>query len=232
MAGLGISKEAAGMIGSTAYAQLYAAIKQLHLLTLVPKCNRIAAKLTRRLAPFFGDDLIIEIRPPRIDDHEVTNTKVTTAIAARCITKNEVRKHLDMPLTQEAWGNEIAGEQEIVDGAPAGKMSGVPDAKEGREAKEDEAEDGRTTRVTNEVNGTPLNGRKKPEARTEDSDVAKSRPTPGQLGRGAIGSRKMLDYETKSFSERIRRAFGNEKRKSLYSTVLESISTNGEQADE
>lgn len=110
MAAFGISKEAAGMIGSTAYAQLFASLKQLHWNTLTPLCYRIAAKFTQRLCPFFGDNLIIEIKPPKIDDHEIVFNKIQTGQAAVVLTKNQVLKMLDLPVTQEEWGNDMAGD--------------------------------------------------------------------------------------------------------------------------
>lgn len=109
MAGYGISKTAAGMIETSSYSTLFATLKQFHLLTINPKLRRISNKLTRYLAPHFGDDLIIEIRCERIDDQDQRNAKISIAMSALAITKNEVRKELDMPLTKEEWGVEIAG---------------------------------------------------------------------------------------------------------------------------
>jgi len=123
MGGFGISKEAAGMMADNSYATLFATLKQLHLLTLEPDLNDIASDLTRHLAPFFGDNLIIEIRCKRIDDHEVRNGKIQLAMSAKCITKNQVLKELDMPTTREEWGDEIAGESSEPE-VPAG-MGGM-----------------------------------------------------------------------------------------------------------
>ncbi len=177
MAALGISKEAAGMIGTTAYAQLYAALKQLHLLTLVPICSRIAAKLTRHLAPFFGDDLIIEIRPPKIDDHDITFAKINTGMQAKVLKKKDVLKMLDMELTGEEWEDDFAGDptpyekeqtekQEQMAMGPPGGMPGPggPPAPGGPPG------------------GAP--GQMPPQ---EAPEVAAARPTPGKLGEGALG---------------------------------------------
>ncbi len=109
MAGYGITKPAAGMIDNASYATLFATLKQFHLLTLQPKANRIARKINRNLAPFFGDGLTVEIQCQRIDDHDVKNQKISLAMQGMCITKNEVRKELELPPTQEMWGNDIAG---------------------------------------------------------------------------------------------------------------------------
>lgn len=111
LGGLGITKQASGMIDDSSYSTLFASLKQLYWLTLEPMANRLAKRLTRTLAPFFGDDLIIEVRCKRIDDHDVTNGKIQVAMSAKAITKNEVRQELDMPTTDEEWGNEIAGEE-------------------------------------------------------------------------------------------------------------------------
>jgi phage portal protein BeeE len=109
--GFGISASAAGMVETSSYASLFACLKQLHLTTLEPECEDMAAVLTRTLAPFFGDDLIVEVRCPRIDDQELKFSKLSTAMSAKCVTKNEVRHELGWPLTREDWGGEIAGEQ-------------------------------------------------------------------------------------------------------------------------
>lgn len=109
MAGFGITKPAAGMVEDSSYSTLFATLKQLHLLTLQPQCNRIAAQLTRRLAPFFGKDLIVEIRCPRIDDHDVANGQMNVLISGKAITKNELRKKMGLSATKEEWGEEIAG---------------------------------------------------------------------------------------------------------------------------
>jgi phage portal protein BeeE len=102
--GFGITKPAAGMIEDSSYASLFATIKQLYLLTLQPDCDDIAADLTRHLAPFFGDDLIIEIRCKRIDDHEVKLSKLNFLKECKALTKNEAREEMEMPLAPAAWG--------------------------------------------------------------------------------------------------------------------------------
>ncbi len=108
--GFGITKPAAGMVDTATYSVLWAALKQLYWLTLDPECEDIGSDLTRHLAPFFGDDLIVEVRSKPLDDHEVKIGKVNTMQAAKCITKNEVRKEMGYPTTQEKWGNDIAGD--------------------------------------------------------------------------------------------------------------------------
>ena len=110
MGGFGITKPAAGMIEDSSYSTLFATLKQLSLVTIKPECDDIAGDLTRYIAPFFGDDLIIEIRSPRIDDHEQKLAKMQLLIGSAAITKNELRRELDMPLTPEKWGNDIVGD--------------------------------------------------------------------------------------------------------------------------
>lgn len=128
MGGLGITKQAAGMIDDATYATLFATLKQLHLITVQPDLDDVAADITRNLLPFFGDDLIMECRCPRIDDHEVTFKKVEVLISAKAVTKNQVRKMLDEPLTQEPWGDEMAGEGEEEKAAAKAAEMGMPGA--------------------------------------------------------------------------------------------------------
>lgn len=108
--GFGITKPAAGMVEDSSYQTLFATMKQLHLITLDPDCNEISQDLTRHVAPYFGDDLIVDVRLPRIDDHEIRFTRIDKAITGKCITKNELRKELEFPLTKEEWGADFAGE--------------------------------------------------------------------------------------------------------------------------
>ncbi len=112
LGGLGITKPAAGMIEDSSYASLFATLKQLYWLNLGPKVERIGQKLTRMLAHFFGDNLIVEVRCKRIDDHEISFKKSELLISGKCGTKNELREMLDLPLTKEPWGEEIAGFEE------------------------------------------------------------------------------------------------------------------------
>ncbi len=109
MGGFGITKEAAGMLNGASYAGLFASLKQLHLTTLDPECDDLGSDLSRDLAPFFGDDLVIEVRCKRIDDHDLIFTKIDKGILAKCLTKNMVLKMLDLPMTREPWGEEMAG---------------------------------------------------------------------------------------------------------------------------
>ena len=111
MAGFGITKPAAGMIEDSSYASLFATLKQLHLLTLQPLCARIASRLTRVLGPFFGEDLIVEVRTPRIDDHDLKQARLNFLKDCKALTKNEARRECEMPPNEE-WGDEIAGYEE------------------------------------------------------------------------------------------------------------------------
>jgi len=198
MAGLGISKEAAGMVGSTAYAVLYAAIKQFHLLTLMPKCARIAAKLTRHLLPFFGDDLILEIKPPKIDDHDIAFGKVGQLIGAKCGTKNEVRKLLDMPITKQPWGEEIAGFEK-------------PPEQPGMEGQ------------VHDMPGAPMQPPAQPmqQPAQQPQEIQQAQPTPGNLGTGSLGPKMKFVSRIKTKSLKIA------KKKSVYDQVRAGILANG-----
>ena len=185
--GFGVPKSIVGMMGDVSYATLFATLKQFHLLTLLPKCSRIAANLTRHLAPFFGDDLIIEIRCPRIDDHEVKNGKLNLLMSAKCITKNELRKELEMPLTKEKWGEEIAGtesqeQQQQMPGMEG--MGGVqqPQAPQQQPQQNPQQEEEGNTDFIDEAFGEG----------EEEDEIARSRPNPGTLNRGSLGPRKNL----------------------------------------
>lgn len=180
--GFGITKPAAGMIEDSSYASLYATLKQLDLVTLDPDCYLIAAYLTRHLACFFGDNLIVEVRCPRIDDHDIKFTKIDKLQAGKAITKNELRKELDMPLTQEEWGADIAGD---------------PSAAE-QEQQEAEMEAQQQQMGEGGPMQEPGPGQEAAEEE-EPAEVTQTRPRPGPLGEGALGPRmKSLFYEKRA----------------------------------
>lgn len=110
LAGFGITKPAAGLVDDAAYANLWASLKQLHVLTLKPDLDDVAADFTRYLAPYFGDDLVVEIRCPRIDDRDQLMAMIGVLMQGKCITKNQLLKMLDQPTTNEPWGEDIAGD--------------------------------------------------------------------------------------------------------------------------
>lgn len=185
MAALGITKPAAGMIEDASYATLFATLKQLHLLTLKPMCERFSSKLTRHLAPFFGDDLIVEIRCPRIDDHDVKNAKLSLLATNKALTVNELRKELDMPLTKEEWGEERVGEQSQGQGMPG--MEGPAGPEQGKPAERMQSADHGMEAANADM--TDARGDK-----LVEEEIAKHQPKPGALGRGALGPRKSLTF--------------------------------------
>lgn len=166
--GFGITKPAAGMVEDSSYSTLFATMKQLNLITLDPDCSYIGAKLTRFLAPFYGENLIVEVRCKRIDDPEIKGNKLKMLMDAKAITKNEVRQELEMPMTQEEWGEEIAG----------------LDTAEQAEAEKDVAQADKFQMQANEDGG---------DEDQEKKEIEKSRPTPGKLSQGALGPRKFLN---------------------------------------
>lgn len=166
LSGFGITKSVAGMLEDTSYASLYASLRQFHWLTLEPKANMVAAKITRHIAPFFGDDLIVEIRCRRIDDHDITFTKIDKGIAAKCITKNEVRQELGYAQTQEEWGEEIAGFEEPPQ-QPG--MPGMPGGEE--QPGQDNGELGPFADMVGD----------------EDNPAEDNRPSPDKLSEGSLG---------------------------------------------
>lgn len=201
LAGFGISKPAAGMVEASAYANVWAALKQLHVLTLKPDLDGIAADLTHHLAPFFGDDLIIEIETPRIDDRDQLKQKIDSLVAAKAITKNEVRKLWDEPVWEEGDekkdGEALAGSdpaQEQQQGMPG--MEGAPGAEqgmgsEGEESSQEAGQEGEESSQEAdqlEAENADLLGAEQPN---------EEEPAAGNLGEGSLGPRKSLNGHTK-----------------------------------
>lgn len=198
LGGFGITKPAAGMIEDSSYATLFATLKQVHLITLKPDCDDFAADLTRHLAHFFGDNLIIEIRLPRIDDHEILFRKIDKGVAAKCLTKNQVLKLLDFPITTEKWGDEIAGtdsqeQQQQMGGMPGmpgmGGSPGMPEQAE--QPVEQVSSEGLTDMGQRLAEGSGWN--QLDEEGGEPKEIMQTRPRTGKLGRGALGPKKNLN---------------------------------------
>lgn len=146
MGGFGVPKPVAGMVEDVSYAGLFAALKQVHTLDLKPEVDDIAAELTHGLCqeragdepPFFGDgNLAIGISLPRIDDHDMAMAKVNTMAQNSLGTVNEARKLLDLPITDEPWGNDRLGMQNM---QPPIGMPGVPEGMMGQEQSAVEAQ--------------------------------------------------------------------------------------------
>ena len=220
MSGFGMSKAAAFMSESSSYANLFASLKQLHLMTLQPFCDQIASKITRRLAPFFGKKLIVEIRCRRIDDHDVTMSLLEKAMTGKAIKKNELRRiisnldsAIELPPIEE-YEDENAGFE-----APPEQpgMPGIPGAEgmPGAAPPGQEEEELILPELPDEGEG-PL----------EAPEVVASQEGPGNLGVGALGPRKSL------WRERLKRSkssnvlasiVGAVESKSLFEAVQEAL---------
>ncbi len=199
--GFGVTKPAAGMVEDSSYSTLFATLKQLYWVTLNPKTHRFSQAVTRNIAPFFGDDLIVEIRCKPIDDHEINFSKIDKLSTLKGMPKSAIRlslKLMDLPVTEELVQElSEAGDQQ------QGGMLGMPapGAKPGAGPQTDEGVESEQEAVQ----------KREEELRPEPPEIANSRPSPGSLSRGALGPRKMLEMPS-----RIRR-------KSLYDQALEVI---------
>lgn len=229
LGGLGITKPAAGMIEDSSYSTLFATMKQLYWQTLDPKCTRFGRVLTRHLAPFFGDGLIVEVRCKPIDDHEVKERKLTLLFNAKAITKGELRTELEMPVGQHDWEKDIAGdpspgekEQQQQQGGQPGAPGGAPPAtgqaeKPASTIGEPAPEADREPAKAEPANaGTkPADDRMrladgtKPPQDQEQRRIERSRPRPGRLGTGALGPRMKALPRRKSMYDRVREALAN-----------------------
>ncbi len=178
MGGFGITKPAAGMVQDSSYSTLFATLKQLSLVTLDPECADLGATLTMDLGPYFGDDLIVEVRCRRIDDPEIKRQKLDQLMQAKAITKNEMRMAHGEPLTTEAWGSEIAG----ADSLPA--VPNMPGQQTGQEQPAGEM-------------GLNPEERQPDELRPEPAEIANDRPQMIDMSTGALGPR---NDQKKSFA--------------------------------
>lgn len=192
MGGLGITKPAAGMIEDSSYSTLFATLKQLNLVTLDPECQDISSELTRGLAHYFGDDLIVEIRCPRIDDHDLKAGKLNQLIQGMAITKGELRRELEMPLWGDERDDEIAGQPSQPQGQPGMEQGGMP-GQEGMPPQEQE-QDANGQYPDDATDGA---GEEEAGLQAEPPEITRTRETPGRLGLGALGPRKSLNGKHK-----------------------------------
>ena len=87
----GVPKSVAGLATTGSYAELYAALKQFHTLSLRPLVARLGVWLTRHLARIWGPDLAIQLDLPTIDDQQLLEQQLSTDLAHDGLTYNEYR---------------------------------------------------------------------------------------------------------------------------------------------
>lgn len=182
LGGFGITKPAAGMIEDSAYATLFATLKQLYWITLQPFADYIANKLTRHLAKFFGDNLIIEIKCKRIDDHEILFNKVGIVQSLRGYPARIIRyimDQLEMPLDEEmimelSVDPQMQMAQMQMEQEAAQQSQEVPQEEE--ELSPEQLEEDELMQGIEE----------------EDEETEKLRPTPETLNLGSLGPRKSI----------------------------------------
>lgn len=87
----GVPKSVAGLATTGSYAELYAALKQFHTLTLRPLVARMGVWLTRHLARIWGKDLAIQLDLPTIDDQQLQEQQLSTDLQHDGLTYNEYR---------------------------------------------------------------------------------------------------------------------------------------------
>lgn len=211
MGAFGITKPAAGMVEDSSYATLFATLKQLHMIFMEPECDDISADLNMQLAPFFGDDLVVEVRTRRIDDHELKLQKIDKLCQYSAITYNQLLKEMDMPTTDEEWGAERVGRDQP-EAAPG--MPGVPGAPQ--------------SPVDALMAGAGGDGEGRDEEEPQPPEVEASRPGPGQLSRGSANPRgpkeKALDERKSALVKALRRMDVEARRKSFYEKALARFS--------
>jgi len=91
LAAFGVPKSVASLANTGSYAELYAALKQFHTLTMRPLAARMGAWLTRKLARIWGRDFAIELDLPTIDDQQLQEQQLSTDLAHDGLTYNEYR---------------------------------------------------------------------------------------------------------------------------------------------
>lgn len=220
--GFGITKPAAGMVEDSSYSNLYATLKQLHLLTLQPRCDMFASDITRTLAPFFGDDLIVEIRCRRIDDHDITFAKVDKVNSMKGLPVSVIKynmRMMELPINEEMVQElSKSGQEQQMPGGMPGAPGGAPGAAPGAEQPMDP--NNPDPAALQEQGESILAG-----MGDEQDPMEATRDKPGGLGAGALGPRMKILTSLNGNGKHKKKSLSLTK--SFYDCVRESLNGNG-----
>ncbi len=94
----GVPKAVANFTDASSYAQLFAALKQFHTLTLVPLANWLSKWMTLHLCQqCYGPQYSIQIDVPAIDDADMAEKKRATNLSNGLLKYNEARAEINLP---------------------------------------------------------------------------------------------------------------------------------------
>ncbi len=160
----GLNQSVAMMSTEMTYAALYASLKQFRLLTLTPLLDMIADGYNRQLVwPYFGEDYVLELEPPRIDDEQITEAQIANDLKAGVRMVNEVRVLRGLKPTDEPWGEEraFAGKPAAAPAAEGDGKDGSPHQPENEAAQglNGQRHDRREMRAKNRLHDALMNGR-------------------------------------------------------------------------
>lgn len=209
--GFGITKEACGMIATSNYATLYATLLQLYWMTLEPECGYIGGEFTKHLAPFFGDDLIVEVKCKPINDAEQKQGRLSLAAEKKAITYNELRDGLEMPRTKEKWGEERVGGEELKQQEEQMKQ---------QQAQQQGGQDQALAGMGAMAMGA---GQGKPQEAAKPVEKARPRPTDQGLGVGTAPPRtKLLKALAEGPKRTVKELIGAVQTKGFYEQMMEA----------
>jgi len=185
MGAFGITKPAAGMVDGSSYATLFAALKQLNVLTLDPICALIAGVFTRQILPYFGENLLMEIRCRRIDDHDVTFAKVDKINGLKGMPASVIKYvmgMMDLPV-DDKMVDDLAKAGQEQGGMPGMPGQGMPGQGQPGAAPEPPPLEGM------EGGGEDQN---EEEQSPDEDEMASTMDGPDNLGKGSLGPRKSM----------------------------------------
>ncbi len=103
----GIPKSVANLTEGSSYAQVYAALKQFHLLTLVPHLRKIARTFNKKIIhPYFDRRQYLHLDAEAINDDTIREQQLANDDKIGLRTINERRKQRNLPAVP--WGDERA----------------------------------------------------------------------------------------------------------------------------
>ncbi len=102
--GYGVMKAVAGITDAASFAQLFAAIKQFNLMSLMPLLKMIGGMFNKFLMPRFHEDYWLEMEPERIDDPTTVEAEWAHHIQVGATTVKTYCKLRDLPEPEGEWG--------------------------------------------------------------------------------------------------------------------------------
>jgi len=182
----GVSGAVVGLNEEMTYGGIAAALMQFTELTVRPMACLLAGEETEQQGPEFGEDLVVEFEPKKVNDPDLLERQLTTDIQAQAITVGEIRKLRGRPLFGDERDNKVPNQQETpgnLENLPGGPAS---------EKKPNQLQNGQSQKPGGNPLDTLLNSRNKPPRQHAGKNIAKALGKNKEAGGGGCAQGKTL----------------------------------------